>query len=230
MEIIVGAIIKNEANRYLTRFMESITKFADKIIIIDDGSTDNSMEICKIYTPYVYKSEELFIKDESILRKMLWDYCISYVKDDFNTWIAILDADEIIDVDYIDKIRIYIECANKTLSDSIGYKFYDMWNETQYRDDNLWRAHRDFLVHFIKYNPYRNYKWNNKKLHCGRLPVNAFCNIFPTNIKVKHLGYVKEEDRKKKYKSYMKLDPEGKYGIMKQYKSILDKNINLVDF
>jgi len=37
----------------------------------------------------------------------------------------------------------------------------------------------------------------------------------------------KKEDRIKKYLWYMEKDPEGKYGIMAQYQSILDENPNL---
>lgn len=230
MKLIVGAIIKNEADRYLTQFLDTIKQFADEIIIVDDGSTDDSKEICKKYTDNVFDSESLFVKDESILRKLLWDKCIEFVDDKFNTWISILDADELITEKSLQYIREIIEDANLTEADSIGYHFYDMWDINHFRDDVYWCAHRSPTVHIIKYNLYKNYVWNNKKLHCGRFPKNAFCNIYASNIKVKHMGYITLESRKKKYESYMKLDGNGRYGIMEQYNSILDENVNLVEF
>jgi len=45
---------------------------------------------------------------------------------------------------------------------------------------------------------------------------------------VKHLGWASPADRLKKYQRYMELDPEGKFGIIEQYKSILDPHPNLI--
>lgn len=230
MKIIIGATIKNEADRYLIPFLDTVKQIADEIIIVDDGSIDNSFKIAQRYTQYVYKSNEQFIKDEHILRKFLWDKCCEFVEDRYNTWIGILDADEIISESSIEVLKTDLQLASQTEADSVGYQFFDMWNETQYRDDKLWCAHKSPTVHFVKYKPDMNYVWWNRPLHCGRLPINSHCNIYLSLAKVKHMAYVKAEDRKKKYENYMKLDGKGLYGIMAQYKSILDENPNLVDF
>ncbi|MFJ8070173.1 hypothetical protein ACIQZD_14655 [Peribacillus sp. NPDC096447] len=51
-----------------------------------------------------------------------------------------------------------------------------------------------------------------------------------SDIRLKYLGWVKEEDRMAKFKRYRELDPEGTYGSTEQYLSILDDAPNLVRF
>ena len=49
-----------------------------------------------------------------------------------------------------------------------------------------------------------------------------------TTLRPKHYGWSREEDRINKYNRYMNLDPNGEFGSLEQYKSILDENPNLI--
>jgi hypothetical protein len=83
----------------------------------------------------------------------------------------------------------------------------------------------------IRYQPWFPYQFKHTKQHCGRIPRNVlllpYANI---PIRVKHFGWMKEEDRQKKYNRYKMLDPKGKFGNGKQYESILDPNPHLEKF
>ncbi|MDM5360996.1 hypothetical protein [Peribacillus sp. ACCC06369] len=48
-----------------------------------------------------------------------------------------------------------------------------------------------------------------------------------SDIRLKHLGWVKEEDRMAKFKRYQGLDPDGTYGSTKHYLSIPNDAPNL---
>ena len=48
-----------------------------------------------------------------------------------------------------------------------------------------------------------------------------------SDLRLKHYGWSRLEDRIEKYNRYMTLDPNGRYGILNQYNSILDHNPNL---
>lgn len=80
-------IVKNEKN-VLKRCLDSIVDLVDEIIIVDTGSTDNTIEIAKQYTEKVYDFD--WIDDFSAAR----NYSLSFATGDY---IYIADADEVID-------------------------------------------------------------------------------------------------------------------------------------
>ena len=87
-------IIKDE-EEVLDRVLSSVSKFADEIIIVDTGSSDNSIELAKKYTNMVY--EYTWQNDFSKAR----NYSISLAKSDYFMW---LDADDCILEDDIKKL------------------------------------------------------------------------------------------------------------------------------
>lgn len=78
------SIVKNEA-QYLSAMLDSIINIADEIIIVDTGSTDDTLEIIKSYKlkPYFYQWDNDFSKARN--------YALSQATKD---WIFNIDADE----------------------------------------------------------------------------------------------------------------------------------------
>lgn len=54
--ISVIIIAKNES-RNIARCLRSVAHWVDEIIVLDSGSTDNTVEICRRYTPQVYATD-----------------------------------------------------------------------------------------------------------------------------------------------------------------------------
>ena len=227
-KIIVGSLVYNEEHRFLEQYLSNIQQYANEIVLIDDGSTDNSVKLCKEVTKHVYKSERLFIENEVELRDALWCKCIELCNN--GDFILIQDCDEFLHQDSIDYLPLEINKCVTLDGDGIAWKLYDMWNDHQYREDKYWTAHKRWWVHMVRYSSKIKYMWKNTKLHCGRIPINSYYNAYPTLLQVLHMGYSKENLRQEKYKLYMDIDAEGKNGNLSQYKSIIDTNPNLLDF
>ena len=199
----------------------------DKLVVVDDFSTDGTDSICLEATKHVFRwAKYTFEENESYLREFLFKECAKLCNE--NDWIVILDADEILlNPNLLRNTLENLETSVKNL----GLRLYDMWNDTQYREDQYWNAHKRYWNMCYRYTKTINYTWNRSKLHCGRLPNeiynfnHAICNY----VYIKHMGWSTEKDRKNKYYRYIRLDPKGEYGILEQYESILDKNPNLID-
>ncbi len=88
-------IVKNEEET-LDRVLKCLT-FADEIIVVDTGSTDNSINIAKKYTDKVYQFK--WINDFSAAR----NYAISKATKDYFMW---LDADDVIEKEDQKKLAI----------------------------------------------------------------------------------------------------------------------------
>lgn len=89
----VVILTKNEESR-IANCLDSV-KWADEIIVVDDESTDRTVEIAKHYT------DKVFIKKMDVEGKHRnWAYSLAK-----NTWVLSLDADEIVTSELKEEIK-----------------------------------------------------------------------------------------------------------------------------
>ncbi|MFW5890739.1 MAG: glycosyltransferase [bacterium] len=224
MKLVGGMLVRNEADRYLKDTLGHMLSYCDEVVVLDDASTDKTVEIAKKFTPFVFEKNKSMFHNEIVVRKELWKHILNRNPN----WILILDADEIFEDEIVTRID---DMMNQSIYDVWGFKLFDMWNETHYRDDKYWKAHNFYHPFLVRNITDYKHIWNEKPHHCGRFPVSI--NNLPmgkSNIRLKHLGWMKEKDRIEKYNRYKKFDPDAKYGWKEQYESILDESPNLVKF
>ncbi len=225
-KLTAGLLVRNEADRYLTKVLSQLILYADEIIILDDHSEDSTVAVCnkilnKIPHQIVCNPITEF-HNEISLRKKLW----SLVTASHPDWIIILDADEMFEEQAPAEIRRLLADVN---TDVYYFRLYDMWTEDSYIEQEFWQAHKIYRPLLVRYREDFNYEWYEAPLHCGRLPHNIL--KLPgrqSRLRVKHYGWMNPQDRIEKYFRYKKLDPQAKYGIKNQYLSILDPKPNLI--
>ncbi|NRS18714.1 glycosyltransferase family 2 protein [Brevibacillus sp. HB1.4B] len=227
-KLTLSMIVKNEGNRYLRQALEAHKDFIDAAVIIDDGSIDHTVDLCRevlkgIPLQLVQNATSQF-SNEVALRKQQWQETIQTEPE----WILNLDADEIMDSAFPSNVSDILE---QQTYEAIYFRLYDMWSETHYREDVYWKAHHYYRPFMIKYRPDFPYIWRETPQHCGRFPLSI--NQFPYLChpsRVKHFGWARLEDRQSKYNRYQLLDPDARYGWKEQYESILDQHPNLLEW
>lgn len=226
MALIANMVIRNEADRYLDQVLLDLLTYVDKIVITDDCSTDNTVEIASEYTNHIYKTDEpLFTVDEGKLRQIGWNNLNKHaIKGD---WILCIDADEIV----WPTTKPIMDLVRTNRYDVIALEFINMWTPTHYRVDKLWKPM--YCTKLFRYMEGGVIK--DRKLACGSEPTYVEKAIKmgrwlkDSGLKIQHLGYMRDDDKKAKYDRYMEIDG-GKYHAGSHIKSIMDKKIELVEW
>lgn len=204
MKLITALLVRNEAGpeRYLRRVLATCQKWSDNIVVLDDGSTDDTPKVCADFGALVKTREHSpqAWGNEASARQELWELAMTQVED-VNSWILIADAD----MEFVGNPREL--CLAKDCN-SWATVLYDMWSETEYREDEYWVGHRTPRIWLV--NPARvpagwTPQWNPRGVHCGHLPANwpAFVNIAPPDkYYYLHRAYQNPIHRKAKYEQY----------------------------
>jgi glycosyltransferase involved in cell wall biosynthesis len=102
--ITLSIIVKNE-EKYLQGCLESVKDIVDEIVLVDTGSSDNTLEIAKKYNAEIFHFD--WINDFSAAR----NYALENSK---GSWILYMDADERIDSNSINEIKRITENPRKS--------------------------------------------------------------------------------------------------------------------
>jgi glycosyltransferase involved in cell wall biosynthesis len=207
--IVVGVATYNESKRgYLKEVFQGISKFANKIVIVDDCSNDGSMKDCKdwmrrlkIFDYIVLRNPvNMYSASESAMRNRLFNECLSV--SNTGDWIFIIDSDEIIDNalcinDLMDRLNSseFGKCYT-----GIKFQTFDMWTKYRYRIDGQWSSY-DALYAIKNTGNIRNAITHGSK---NRFPLSDnVLSVTDERVKIRHMRYVDLCDRKRKYEKYM---------------------------
>jgi len=194
------------ANGNLDRCLANLKKFCNDIVVYDDSSTDNTLEVAKKYTSHILTGDNN-LKKELFHKQELLDLTLTLSPD----WIIHIDPDEIMDS------RATNGGIKKLCSfgDEFGFDCYS------FNEMNLWRSecwHRIDSEFFIA-SPtlFKVQLWKNngklkfeakEALHMVQRPAGLLKPLV-TNLNIIHYGFSTDELIIRKYKTYKALGQEG---------------------
>ena len=182
-------IVKNEEN-CIERCLTSATDLVDEIIIVDTGSTDNTISLCRKYTEKIYPFK--WINDFSAAR----NFSLSFAEKD---WILVLDADETISLKYLDYMNNLIHLAAE---DTGGY-YFDRINYKEQDDDNLCEWNDTVLRLFRNRHGFKYERNVHEFVDNSILSKNM--KISQSGMTLHHFGFLKGEGYKEKSRFYLNL-------------------------
>jgi radical SAM superfamily enzyme YgiQ (UPF0313 family)/GT2 family glycosyltransferase/glycosyltransferase involved in cell wall biosynthesis/SAM-dependent methyltransferase len=200
--------IRNE-ERWIKEVFDSIARFADGIVVLDDGSTDHTPEICKFHPAVVdYQRLEDPVRDQMRDKMLALKLAIAQKPD----WIMGLDGDEPLENSAAPRIFSAIRNCPPDVS-VLKIESLFMWNDMQhYRTDGIYKRicqERLFRlegqdVESLRYLP-TTFRENG---HCTRLPAGIRGREMEIDVKILHLGYMYPEVRARRHEYYRKRDPQ----------------------
>jgi len=135
--ILVGTCLKNEVGRVLKQWLDHASQWADGIVVLDDGSTDGSADLCREYDKVLEVHTQHLPRSEGRDRQTLWDLMMEHSPE----WCVLLDADEIFEEDV--SIPFLLSTVQSDFSGSLSFPMCHFWkSKTHYRIDGVWHPDR----------------------------------------------------------------------------------------
>jgi glycosyltransferase involved in cell wall biosynthesis len=201
--------IRNEA-RWIEKSLEQTSKICQEIVILDDCSTDNTVEICKKFSNVVeiHERKKQLPLDEVRDRNIILELALKLNPD----YILIIDGDEVLMNN--SKEILYEELSVLYPEAKIVYlQILDVWDKSnQIRIDGLygktWRPSLlkiDKTLPPLKFIPTK-YPGN---LHCYDKVIEQIDEnyLYYSNVKILHFSNFDQKIRQKKFEYYNKIDP-----------------------
>jgi glycosyltransferase involved in cell wall biosynthesis len=201
MRLVTALLVKDEADRYLRRVLARCAEFSDDILVLDDGSTDDTVTVAKAAGCIVkQRASPGAWGNETPARAELWERGVKLAKDG---WLLINDADQLLHGDPRPL------CASWEVN-AWAFVLLDLWDATHFRVDGYWQGHRTprpWLVCPSRL-PTVAPQWNGRGMHVGHFPPNLplACGIAPPDEYYwLHYSYVTPEHRKAKHAQYLRV-------------------------
>lgn len=206
-EIIAVLCVFNEETN-IDGCLAHLEKYIDKIVILDDKSTDNTRKIAKQH-PKVVKIIRIRHKpiwNERANRQRVLTEAFR-LSDSLHPWALCIDADERLETRFLKNLRKIIGQYQEN-KNAFALHFRELWdNPSHYRVDGIWGEKRKAILFKLQKQMTFNYKqehhipWYYHELQGKEIMLDY--NLY-------HLKMIKSVDRQKRADLYNQLDPEKK--------------------
>jgi len=201
--------IKNEA-RFIEKSLKSVMEICSEIIVMDNNSTDDTVEICSGFDKVteIIKRKELPL-DEVRDKNIIYEHARKSDPD----FILAVDGDEIF-MPHASEILFEELSTIHPDSDVLEFQFLTLWDDVNtIRTDGIFGYYWQKRLLRMKNQPYSLLFVENDNpgnIHCGSIPPSSvgFDNQAKSSVKIFHLASLDDEVRQRKYGFYTKTDPD----------------------
>ena len=201
--------IKNES-RFIEKSLKSVTEICSEIIVMDNNSTDDTVEICSGFDKVteIIKRKDLPL-DEVRDKNILYEHARKTNPD----FILAVDGDEIF-MQHASEILFEELSTIHPDSDVFEFQFLTLWdNVNTIRTDGIFGYYWQKRLLRMKNQPLSLLFVGNDNpgnIHCGSIPPPSvgFHNPAKSSVKIFHLASLDDEVRQRKYGFYTKTDPD----------------------
>lgn len=206
--------VKNEA-RWIKESLERTLAVADRVILFDDHSTDNTREIARSFKKVKVVESPFEGLDEARDK----DYLFKMALEEKPDWVVFLDGDEAFTKTGVNVAKQIV--TQRHNGGIWSFRIIYLWNSrNEERIDGVFGrfyAPRIFALYDqkdpSKYSYLRTGLGGN--FHCGQVPQGYKGPHFNAQAGIMHFGYIERTDRERKFKWYNQIDPgnknEGEY-------------------
>lgn len=221
--------IKNES-KWIARVIEAQLPLVEKLIVLDDHSTDNTREICRSYDKVELYESPFQGLNESRDKGWLLGKAFESVPEEYALgcpwspyWAVCFDGDEVL---MPEDIPLIWEAVARPGVHAVSLKILYLWDrQDQWRVDGVYRDFRRPSIFRLMNKDFRYLNTPFGKpvrgddgfdvypnFHCSSIPQELLDNALQPGAKCEarllHLGYMEREDRLRKYEFYNRIDPD----------------------
>ena len=191
----------NESSKgNLKRCLTHMSKFCDDIVVLDDASTDDSVQVAREFTKHVITRQKNEWMQYLKAKQEITNYALTLNPD----WLIWLDGDEVFD-------RYGEEYGIRELMKLQGPDGYMML------EYNLWKSLDKYRIDELWFKNWQPRMWKKVEIltfldayghHNMQHPVNLH-SIIKSDIKCIHFGFSTEDKINGKYDSYKAVGQKG---------------------
>lgn len=197
---------------HIADFLEHMSNYFDAIILLDDGSSDNTYEIA-VHEKLIIKFKNHRLEFNDLKNRNTLLNVASFIRSD---WLCFMDIDERFDPKHVD----FFDNLDQIQADNIGFLFVHLWNSV--KEYNIKIYEKSYQGIFLRWRMFRNIGklsiHSSNKLHFNCSPL--FYPMMITPVLVHHFGYLNKERRHNKFNFYLKEDTQKD---QKNYDILLDE-------
>ncbi len=207
MILAASMVVRNELDRYLPIVLEHLRPFCDQITVLDDGSTDGTLDWLRSQVDakvmVVGNPGGTFDQHEGHVRQALLEATLAREP----THVLAIDADELVS----DGLWLRGQIETHPDVEAWTLTMTEVWLATdaalRVRRDGAWGPYDRITAWRVPETPTHAWRIPERQLACPAIPIAALrARARKSGIAIYHLGWADPETRQSRYDRYMRLD------------------------